>query len=236
MTAVNSVVAVGGLLSAFGLSSAAGLNACLPLLAVGVLSRLDHLTLAPSYASLRSTPVLIVLAVLFVVDVVGDKIPTIDHLLHAVGIIAYPVAGAIAFASQAGVVRHLPAPVALLIGLVTAGTLHTARAAIRPAATATTMGLANPIVSSAEDVMSGILTFLALAAPVLAAVLAVLVLVAAWRLFRRLHRALRWFSPQAKGFLHPRLADRNQSLETCSGVTAFAQNGYQSCASTAGSR
>ena len=203
MMFVNGVLAVGGLLSAFGLSSAAGLNACLPLLAVGLLSRFHHLALAPSYASLHSTPVLAVLAVLFVIDVVGDKIPGVDHVLHAVGVVAYPIAGAIAFASQAGVVRHVPTPLALTIGLLTAGSLHTARAAIRPAATAATVGLANPVLSTVEDVMSGVLTLLALAAPVLAAALAVAIAIVTWRLLRRLRRALRWLARPHQTVLPP---------------------------------
>ncbi len=198
MAPVNEVFAVGGLLSAFGLSSAAGLNATLPLLVVGVLSRLGHLELSGSYGFLRSTPTLVVLAVLFIVDVVGDKIPGVDHVLHLIGIVAYPVAGAVAFASQNGVISHIPTPLALALGLTTAGGLHVARSALRPVVTAATFGIGNPIISSAEDVTSAAVTALALALPVVAVIIVVLLLLGVWRLLRRARlRLASWRQPVA---------------------------------------
>lgn len=188
---MHDLFAVGGLLSAFGLSSAAGLNATLPLLVIGLLGRTGHLDLADGYVSLGTWPVLAALAVVFVVDVVGDKVPGVDHVLHLVGTVVAPVAGAVAFASQAGVVDHLPGWLALALGLTTAGSLHTARAAVRPLATATTAGIGNPILSAAEDVTSGALTLLAVVVPVLAAVLVVVVFVALWRVWRRVRRRTR---------------------------------------------
>ena len=191
---MTSVFAVGGVLSAFGLSSAAGLNATLPLLVVGLLGRLGHLELGSSYSRLTSTPVLAVVAVLFVVELVGDKIPGVDHVLHTVGLALSPVAGALVFASQAGVAKNLPPWLSIVLGLTTAGGLHATRAAIRPAATVASAGIANPVLSTLEDLGSGALVVLALAAPVLAIVLVVIILVIAWRLLRRLHRGLRWFA------------------------------------------
>lgn len=191
---MNEVFAVGGLLSAFGLSSASGLNAGLPLLVVGLLARTGHLDLGPSYSSLRSTPVLVVVAVLFVVDLVGDKIPGVDHVLHTIGLAVHPIAGALVFASQAGVARHVPSWLAIVLGLVTAGGFHATRAAIRPAATVMSAGLANPVLSVLEDVTSGVLVALALMLPVVAALAVVVLAIAAWRIVRRLHRGLRWFA------------------------------------------
>jgi Domain of unknown function (DUF4126) len=191
---MNEVFAVGGVLSAFGLSSAAGLNAGLPLLVVGLLARFGHLDLGPSYNSLRSTPVLVAVAVYFIVDLVGDKIPGVDHVLHTIGLAVHPIAGALVFASQAGVAKHLPAPLSLALGLVTAGGFHATRAAIRPAATVVSAGIANPFVSALEDVGSGVLVALALVVPVVGALAVVALVVIAWRLLHRLHRGLRWFT------------------------------------------
>ena len=191
---MNEVFAVGGVLSAFGLSSAAGLNAGLPLLVVGLLARFGHLDLGSSYSSLSSTPVLIVVAVLFAVDLVGDKVPGVDHVFHTVGLVVHPVAGALVFASQAGVAKNLPPWLSVVLGVLTAGSFHGARAALRPASTALSGGLGNPVLSGLEDLSSSALVVLALAVPVLAAVLVVVLAVVAWRLLRRLRRGLRWFT------------------------------------------
>lgn len=185
------MIEVGGVLTAFGLSGAAGLNACLPLLAVGLLGRFGGLDLSPSFAFLAEPWMLVLLGVLFVLDTVGDKIPAVDHVLHGIGVVAYPVAGAVAFASQTGAVERVSTPVALVLGLVTAGGIHATRAGVRPASTAATAGIGNPVLSAAEDVVSFVLTALALVVPVLAVVLLVAVAAAAVLTVRRLLRAAR---------------------------------------------
>lgn len=181
--------ALGSLLAAFGLSGAAGLNAWLPLFAGALLARLDVVELAAPFDDLTSTPALLVLGALTTADFVGDKIPVIDHALHAAGTVVAPASGAILFTGQTGLETDLPTLAAVLLGGVTAGSIHAGRAAIRPASTATTGGLANPVLSFGEDIGSLILVVAAFVAPLLALLLVVLLLVwlvRAWRRFRRL--------------------------------------------------
>ena len=75
---IDVATAAGSLLAAFGLSGAAGLNAWIPLLVAGLLDRAGQLELADRYDALATTPGLIVLGALFVLDFVGDKVPAID--------------------------------------------------------------------------------------------------------------------------------------------------------------
>src|SRR6476620_3041432 len=92
---MNAIVS---LFSAFGLSTAAGLNAYLPLLTVGLLARYTNLIHLNEPFSLLSNPiVLLVIALLALLDFIGDKIPAVDHTLHAVGLVVAPVAGAVLF-------------------------------------------------------------------------------------------------------------------------------------------
>lgn len=182
---MDPVGAISQLCSAFGLGSAAGLNAYIPLLAVGLLSRLGYADLSDSYAPLASTPVLLVLAVLGIVDFVGDKIPAVDHVLHGVGVVVSPVAGAIVFASQNSVLNDVHPAIALAAGFVVAGGLHATRAAVRPAATTFTAGLGNPVVSVVEDAVSFTLTVLAFAAPLVAFLLMLLMVVGVVKAWRR---------------------------------------------------
>jgi hypothetical protein len=87
--------------TALGLATAAGLNAWLPLLATGLLAKYtDLLDLDGSWATLENTGVLLALAGVTVADFVGDKIPAVDHGLHAAGTVIAPATGAVAARSS----------------------------------------------------------------------------------------------------------------------------------------
>jgi hypothetical protein len=181
-------VDLASLCAAFGLSAAAGLNAWLPLFAGALAQRLDLVELAQPFDDLSGTGALIVLGVLTVADFVGDKIPAVDHVLHAVGTVVAPVSGAALFTGQTGLETDLPTLGAILLGGVTAESVHAGRAAIRPLSTATTGGMGNPVLSFSEDLGALGLTLAAFVVPVLAAlaVIALVVLIVlAWRRRRR---------------------------------------------------
>lgn len=177
------------LFSAFGLASAAGFNAFVPLLTVGLVARYtDLISLAEPFDVLTQPWVLGVIGAMAAVDFVADKVPAVDSVWHGIGALVAPVAGAILFASQQNVLTHLHPAVAAIAGLIVAGGFHGSRAAARPISTATTGGLGNPVMSLVEDVLSGLLSLLAVFLPVLAfglaglaAVLVILALVSARR-------------------------------------------------------
>lgn len=182
---------LGGLFSAFGLSGAAGLNAYVPLLLVGLLERFGVVQLADPYSFIGSTPALIVVALLGLLDFVGDKIPGVDHALHLLGGVLNAAAGAILFASQHGLAGHLNPTLSLILGFLVAGGVQATRTAVRPVATASTAGLGNPVVSAAEDGTSLVMSGLAVFAPVLAVLLLLALLWGAWRLWKGLRGRLR---------------------------------------------
>jgi hypothetical protein len=164
-----------GPLQAMGLSTAGGLNAYAPLLVVGLLARFTGLVhLAPPYDLLAHPLVLAALGLLAALDFVADKVPGIDHALHVTGLVIHPAAGAVlalAANSEAGAVH--PA-LAAACGLALAGGTHAARMAARPVSTATTGGIANPVVSFCEDVASVAMAVVAILVPILAALLVLL--------------------------------------------------------------
>jgi hypothetical protein len=180
--------AVGSVFAAFGLSGAAGLNAYLPLLVSAALDRLGVVELGAPFDELSSTAGLSVLGALCVADLVGDKIPGVDHVLHLVGVVVAPIAGAILFAGQTGLETDIPTTAAAVLGAVTAGSLHAGRAAVRPASTATTAGVGNPFLSLGEDAASLVLTVAAFALPLLALVLVLALFLAVVAGARRLRR------------------------------------------------
>ena len=177
-----------GYCTALGLATAAGLNAWIPLLATGLLARYTNaIHLDGTWANLENTGVLVALAVVALIDFVGDKVPGVDHVLHAVGTVIAPVTGVAAALSSSSALDVSPA-LMTIIGLVAAETSHGTRMAIRPFSTVTTGGLGNPVVSLIEDVASVALSVVAIILPVLAALLVVAMFAVAWRVIRRLRR------------------------------------------------
>jgi hypothetical protein len=174
--------------AAFGLSAAAGLNAWLPLFAGALLNRLDVVELAQPFDDLTGTGTIVVLGLFTAADFVGDKVPAVDHVLHAIGTVVAPVSGAVLFSGQTGVDTDLPTLAAVVLGAGTAETVHAGRAAVRPLSTAGTGGIGNPILSLIEDAGSALLVVLAFAVPVLALLLVVALLAALFTGWRRMRR------------------------------------------------
>ena len=178
------------ILSSFGLSAASGLNAYLPLLIVGLLARYTNvITLGAPWTALENGWVLLTLIVLLAVEMTADKIPAVDSVNDAIQTVVRPTAGAVLFAASNNVVTDMSPVLALTLGLLMAGSVHVAKATVRPVVTATTGGIGNPFVSAAEDVVSGGLTLVSLLMPILAAIVMLVVIILLARLFWRfLHR------------------------------------------------
>jgi len=172
--------AVVGLMTALGLSTAAGLNAYLPLLILGGLDRWTGLlTLDAPYDTLAEPGVMLAIGVVALVDFVGDKIPAIDSVLHVIGVVVAPVAGALVALAATGNDVVDPA-LAVVLGVAAAGATHGARSIVRPASTAFTGGAGNPALSLGEDLISTVLSFSAVIVPVVAFVLVLLLFGLLW--------------------------------------------------------
>jgi hypothetical protein len=185
----NDVVDI---LASFGLSAATGLNAYLPLLIVGMLGRFTHLvTLKPPFDALGNTWVLIALAVLLAIEMTVDKIPAVDTANDIIQTVVRPAAGAILFAASTNAISDVSPVLALICGLLVAGGVHAAKATVRPAITATTLGTGNSVVSATEDVLSGTTTLVSILLPTVAAIIiAGLLVLFAWWYFRRRRRRI----------------------------------------------
>jgi hypothetical protein len=174
-----------GYFTAFGLSTAAGLNAYIPLLTVGLLDRYtDLIQLSSPWDKLGDPLVLGILGVVGLADFVGDKVPIVDHVLHLIGTVVAPVVGGVLALASATAFDLSPGLVVPL-GVAAALATQVGRTAARPVSTVTTGGGGNPVLSLAEDGVSGALSITALVWPVVTAILAVIVLVVVFLLWRR---------------------------------------------------
>jgi hypothetical protein len=181
-----------GVFTAFGLSASAGLNAYIPLLVVGVVAHYtDWLTLNTPWDLLANPWVLIVLGVLVIIEMLADKVPAVNHINDVIQTVIRPAAGAVAFAASAKVITDINPVLALICGLLVAGSVHAVKAgAVRPVVTATTGGAGNVPVSIAEDIISTLTSILAIVLPiVMAVILVLLVVLLIWWMQRRRENA-----------------------------------------------
>jgi hypothetical protein len=177
--------------SAFGLSASAGLNAYIPLLVVALLGKFtDFITLSAPWDTLESWWIIAVLIILSLVEFFADKIPAVNHINDIIQTVIRPIAGAIVFAASAQVITGVHPVLAMILGLLVAGTVHTVKAlAVRPAVTATTGGVANVPVSMAEDTLATILSITAVILPIFIAVIFILAAIFTfWWIWRKNRR------------------------------------------------
>jgi hypothetical protein len=174
-----------------GLAACAGLRAWLPLLLAGLLARAGVLELGPSFRFIASNQALILFGVATVVEMLGDKIPVVDHTLDALSTVLRPAAGSLLAAS---VLWRVPDPLTALalgvaVGAPTSLVPHAAKSTLRAASTAFTGGLANPLLSLIEDLAAAVLFVFTVVVPVAvaAAILLVGALVVRRLARRRLH-------------------------------------------------
>jgi hypothetical protein len=170
-----------------GLAACAGIRAWLPLLLAGLLARAGVLELGPSFRFIASNQALILFGVATVVEMLGDKIPVVDHTLDALSTVLRPAAGSLLAAS---VLWRVPDPLtALALGVAVGGPTallpHAAKSSLRVASTAFTGGLANPLLSLIEDLAAVVVFVFTVAVPV---AVAVVILVVAVLVARRLAR------------------------------------------------
>lgn len=189
-------------LTGTGLAISAGLNAYIPLLALGLAGRfLDFVDLPANWAWLENPWALGVLALLLVIEIVADKIPIIDSINDWLQTIVRPTAGGLAFASGSTATTSVvsdPAVffstnqwVPLALGAGIALVVHLTKAASRPVVNAATVGTATPVVSTAEDVSSVVVTLFALLIPLLILLVIPIVAWLVWWILRRWSRRRR---------------------------------------------
>lgn len=166
-----------GIFSAFGLSASAGLNAYIPLLVVSLLAKFTTLIdLSEPWDALTSWWTIGVLIVLGLIEFFADKIPAVDHVNDILQTFVRPTAGAILFAASAQVVTEVHPVFSLILGLVTAGSVHAVKSiAIRPAVTVATGGVGDAPVSLLEDFIAAGVSILAIVIPVVVACILIIV-------------------------------------------------------------
>ncbi|NCB39586.1 MAG: DUF4126 family protein [Erysipelotrichia bacterium] len=159
------------ILTGISLSAMTGFRAFMPPLILGILYRLfpDFVTINKSFAFLAQDPVLLALGVAAAAEFLGDKVPLVDNILDWLELPAKVAFSAIlTFALVPGAAHWFYLLVAIVFAETATLTVHTGKTGIRAASTATTGGLANPVIGFIEDIVTFAGTVAAIIAPILA--------------------------------------------------------------------
>ncbi|MCC6935021.1 MAG: DUF4126 domain-containing protein [Thermomicrobiales bacterium] len=174
------------LMTGLGLAMPAGLNAYIPLLAIALADRYTGLIqLAAPYDAVASPWAIVIVSILLGIEIVADKVPIIDHINDLVQSFIRPAAGAILVMASTDAVQTINPVMAMILGLVVAGGVHTAKSTFRPVVTATTGGVGNPVVSATEDGAAICMSVIALVAPILIGVILIVLLTLTLMVLRR---------------------------------------------------
>jgi hypothetical protein len=190
---VEPTAIVLAVLLGLGLSASTGLNTFLPLLLLSAAARfhIAGIELGHRFDWLSSDVAIVVLIVASIVEIIGDKVPAVDHFLDAIGTFVRPLAATVATASVltgADVNPTVAAIVGLMIGAPTSLGFHTLKAGTRVASSAATLGCANPILSLIEDVISFALTLVAIFVPLAVPIALGLLVWLLWMVAKRIRR------------------------------------------------
>jgi hypothetical protein len=187
------------ILIGIGLAAACGFRVFVPFLVISIASLSGHLTLAPGFEWIGTYYALAAFAVATALEVAAYYVPWLDNLLDTIATPAAVIAGTVVAASVvADVSPFLRWTLAVIAGGGVAGAVQAATVALRGASTLATGGAANPVVSTGELGGSIVTSILAVAVPVLAVALVVLMGVLIVRGVKRL-RAGRRAAPDACG-------------------------------------
>ncbi len=175
-----------GLCIGIGLSAACGFRVFVPLLVMSVASLVGWFEPMKGFEWLAMPSVCVALAVATVCEIAAYYVPWVDNILDTVATPAAMVAGTLTtMAVSSGEMSQFASwAAAIIVGGGTAGAVQMSTVAVRGLSTATTGGLANPVVSTGEWIGALLLSILSFLVPVLVVIVAVIALIWAVRWIR----------------------------------------------------
>lgn len=187
-----------GLLTGIALGATCGFRVTIPMLGVSIASMTGHMHLAHGFEWLGSPVAAISLGVATVAEIAAFYIPWLDHAFDVVAAPLAVAAGSILTASQIqDVSPYLQWTLAIIAGGGAATLFHLKTGAVRALSTATTGGIGNPVVSTAEAGVAVVGTFLTIALGWLAGLLFIVLCVwAGYKLIRIIGKWIKRVFPQ----------------------------------------
>lgn len=170
-----------------GLSAACGFRVFVPLLVMSVASLMGWFEPMKGFEWLAIPSVCIGLAVATICEIGAYYIPWVDNALDTIATPAAMVAGTLTtMAVSTGEMSQFASwAAAIIVGGGTATAVQMGTVAVRGVSTATTGGIANPLVSTGEWIGAIVVSILSLIVPVLVVVVGIILMVLAVRWLRK---------------------------------------------------
>ncbi|MEM1339547.1 MAG: DUF4126 domain-containing protein [Bacteroidota bacterium] len=170
-----------------GLAASAGFRVFLPLFALSLAGFFEVWELNASWQWIGSLAAVLTFGIATVVEIFAYFIPWVDNVLDSIALPLAAVAGtAVMVSTVADLEPVVTWSLAIIAGGGTASAIKGANAAGRLTSTATTGGVANPIVSTVETGTAVVVSTASIFAPLLAAVLVIIILAIIFRIYRKL--------------------------------------------------
>lgn len=169
-----------------GLSASVGFRVFLPLFFLSLAAYFNLWELNDNWQWIGSMSAVIILGVAMVVESFAYFIPFVDNLLDSIAVPLAAIAGtAVMVSTMAELSPVITWTLAIIAGGGTAAAISGASGAARLASTATTAGIANPVVSTIEVSTSLLLTLASIFFPVLAVIMVVVILYLIFRAYKK---------------------------------------------------
>ncbi len=173
-----------GLCIGVGLSAACGFRVFVPLLIMSIATITGLFEPSKGLEWLAMPAVCIALGIATLCEIAAYYIPWVDNILDSITTPAAVVAGTLStMAVSSGEMSQFASwASAIIVGGGTAGAVQMGTVAVRAVSTATTGGIANPVVSTGEWIGAVVLSILSLIVPVLVVIflLVMVVFVVRW--------------------------------------------------------
>ncbi|MGB5435780.1 MAG: DUF4126 domain-containing protein [Maribacter sp.] len=170
-----------------GLAASVGFRVFLPLFALSLASYFGVWELNENWQWIGSLAALLTLGVATLAEVFAYFIPWVDNLLDSIAIPLAAIAGtAVMVSTVANLDPVVTWSLAIIAGGGTATAIKGAGASTRLASTATTGGVANPLVATVETGTAVLVSTASIFAPILAAFLVIVILVFVFMIYRKL--------------------------------------------------
>ncbi len=168
------------LVMGLGLSACCGFRVFVPLLAASIATKMGVLHLGDGFQWMSSTTALVCFGAATIFEIAGYYIPFVDNILDTVTTPASVIAGTLLTASAIipDLDPMLKWGLGIIVGGGSAGIIQAGTALTRATSTATTAGVANPIVATIEHILAIVGSIFSIVIPfIIAGIVCVLIVI-----------------------------------------------------------
>ena len=175
------------LVMGLGLSACCGFRVFVPLLAASIATKMGVLHLGDGFQWMSSTTALVCFGAATIFEIAGYYIPFVDNILDTVTTPASVIAGTLLTASAIipDLDPMLKWGLGIIVGGGSAGIIQAGTALTRATSTATTAGVANPVVATIEHILAIAGSIFSIVIPfIIAGIVCILILLALFFVIR----------------------------------------------------